>query len=60
MAVAGWKDRPYLILGKTGYTKEAGHCFAGYIQYNRWKKVIVVILGGTKLWNNLDALAGLN
>ena len=55
-----WKERPYLILGKTGYTKEAGHCFAGYIQYNRWKKVIVVILGGAKLWNNLDALAGLN
>ncbi len=55
-----WKERPYLILGKTGYTKEARHCFAGYIQYNRWKKVIVVILGGTKLWNNLDALAGAN
>ena len=55
-----WKERPYLIVGKTGYTKKARHCFAGYIQYNRWKKVIVVILGGTKLWDNLDALAGSN
>ncbi|MFC1508056.1 D-alanyl-D-alanine carboxypeptidase family protein [Candidatus Omnitrophota bacterium] len=52
-----WKETPYRILGKTGYTKKARHCFAGYIQYNRWRKVIVVMLKGEKLWPNLEILA---
>ena len=52
-----WKDAPYLVLGKTGYTKKAGHCFAGYIQYNRWRKVIVVILKSRKPWSDLKLLA---
>src|SRR3989338_11023039 len=34
-----WKEKPYRIFGKTGWTRNAGHCFAGYIQYNKWKKV---------------------
>ncbi|MFC1666429.1 D-alanyl-D-alanine carboxypeptidase family protein [Candidatus Omnitrophota bacterium] len=52
-----WKDGVYLILGKTGYTKKARHCFAGYIQYNRWRKVIVVTLKGRKMWSDLESLA---
>ncbi len=52
-----WKDAPYLILGKTGYTKKARHCFAGYIQYNKWRKVIVVILKSGSLWKDLESLA---
>jgi len=52
-----WKDTPYLVLGKTGYTKKARHCFAGYIQYNRWRKLIVVILGSKKIWKDLELLA---
>lgn len=52
-----WKDMPYLLLGKTGYTRNAKHCFAGYIQYNRWHKVIVVILKSKRLWQDLEALA---
>lgn len=52
-----WKDTPYSIFGKTGYTREAKHCFAGYIQYNRWRKVIVVILKSRKLWQDLEDLA---
>lgn len=52
-----WKETPYLILGKTGYTRKAGHCFAGYIQYNRWHKVIVVILKSRNLWKDLELLA---
>ncbi|MDP6685590.1 MAG: D-alanyl-D-alanine carboxypeptidase, partial [Candidatus Omnitrophota bacterium] len=55
-----WKDRPYLILGKTGYTKKARHCFAGYIQYNRWRKVIVVIFKSNKMWKDLELLAEMN
>jgi len=52
-----WKDTSFSILGKTGYTKKAGHCFSGYIQYNRWHKVIVVILKSKSLWVDLEALA---
>ncbi len=52
-----WHDSPYIIFGKTGYTKKARHCFAGYIQYNRWRKVIVVILGSNSLWGDLKSLA---
>ena len=51
-----WKDAPYLVLGKTGYTKEARHCFAGYIQYNRWRKAIVVMLKARVLWKDLEIL----
>jgi len=52
-----WKETPYLILGKTGYTKKAKHCFAGYIQYNRWRKMIVVILKSKNMWGDLKELA---
>ncbi|MBU4376186.1 MAG: D-alanyl-D-alanine carboxypeptidase [Candidatus Omnitrophica bacterium] len=52
-----WNDKPYMILGKTGYTKKARHCFAGYIQYNRWRKVIVVILKSENMWPDLEELA---
>jgi len=55
-----WKDKDYLILGKTGYTKKAGHCFSGYIHYNRWNKVIVVILNSKSLWLDLETLAEAN
>lgn len=53
-----WKDARYSIFGKTGYTKNARHCFAGYISYNWWKKVIVVTLKGSKPWYDLEILAG--
>jgi len=52
-----WKDNPYLIFGKTGYTKKAGHCFAGYIEYNRWRRIIVVVLKSRSLWQDLESLA---
>ncbi|MFC1624449.1 D-alanyl-D-alanine carboxypeptidase family protein [Candidatus Omnitrophota bacterium] len=51
-----WEDTPYLLLGKTGYTRDAKHCFAGYIKYNRWHKVIVVVLKSKMLWKDLEAL----
>lgn len=52
-----WKDTPYSIFGKTGYTIKAKHCFAGYVHYNRWKNVILVTLKGKKMWNDLAVLA---
>ncbi len=52
-----WKGKSYSIFGKTGYTKKAGHCFAGYIEYSWWRRVIVVILKSKKMWSDLDVLA---
>lgn len=51
-----WKENSYLILGKTGWTIKARHCFAGCINYKN-KKVIVVLLKSRKLWLDLDRLA---
>ncbi|MDP8230311.1 MAG: D-alanyl-D-alanine carboxypeptidase family protein [Candidatus Gorgyraea atricola] len=52
-----WKDTPYKMLGKTGYTKKAGSCFAGYIDYNRWRRLIIVILKSKTKWQDLGVLA---
>jgi serine-type D-Ala-D-Ala carboxypeptidase (penicillin-binding protein 5/6) len=52
-----WNDKPYSLIGKTGYTINAGQCFAGYIQYGKRRKVIVVMLKGRKLWPDLAWLA---
>lgn len=52
-----WKDTPYLILGKTGYTIRARQCFAGYVYYDKNHKLIVVMLKGKKLWPDLKELA---
>ena len=52
-----WKETPYTILGKTGYTIKAGQCFAGYIAYDNKRKLIVVMLKGRKLWPDLKELA---
>jgi len=51
-----WKDTPYSIYVKTGYTRKARHCFAGYIEYKN-KKRIVVILKSKKPWQDLEVLA---
>lgn len=50
-------ESPYLMLGKTGYTIRAGHCFAGYIHYNKYNNVIVVILKSKRMWKDLGVLA---
>jgi len=52
-----WKDTPYSILGKTGYTFRAGQCFAGYIHYDKRRNVIVAMLKGKRLWPDLRELA---
>lgn len=50
------RNSVYFILGKTGYTRRAGHCFAGYINYGR-RNTIVVILKSRKMWMDLARLA---
>lgn len=52
-----WKNTPYLMLGKTGYTIRAKQCFSGYVNYDKNHNLIVVVLKGKKLWPDLKELA---
>lgn len=49
-----WRD-PREVLGKTGWTRSARHCFVGQISVNG-KKVFVAMLGSHRLWRDLQAL----
>ena len=49
-----WKERNTLV-GKTGYTLAARHCFLGVFTKNK-KKLIVAILGSKKPWQDLAEL----
>ena len=43
------------VIGKTGYTRAAGRCFAGAATYEG-REVIVVIMGSRDLWGDTKAL----
>jgi D-alanyl-D-alanine carboxypeptidase len=43
------------VVGKTGYTRAAGRCFAGAATYEG-REVIVVILGSRDLWGDTQTL----
>lgn len=47
-----------IIGAKTGYLEEAGYCFAGLLEYNN-KKVIVIILGSQSEKDRLQEIKGL-
>jgi serine-type D-Ala-D-Ala carboxypeptidase (penicillin-binding protein 5/6) len=47
--------RPYKLVGKTGYTHRAKRCFAGAASLGG-REVIVVVLGSTDLWGDIDLL----
>jgi D-alanyl-D-alanine carboxypeptidase (penicillin-binding protein 5/6) len=49
-----WRD-PREVLGKTGWTRSARHCFVGQISVNG-KKVFVAMLGSHRLWKDLQTL----
>ncbi|MFH1063303.1 MAG: D-alanyl-D-alanine carboxypeptidase [Candidatus Omnitrophota bacterium] len=49
-----WRDSNDLI-GKTGYTKQAGHCFLGAFTCGK-RKLIVAIQGSRKPWDDLNYL----
>jgi D-alanyl-D-alanine carboxypeptidase len=52
-----WRlDHPQ-VLGKTGYTRSAQHCYAG-IAYYEYKRVSVVILKSRKPWSDIFSLLG--
>ena len=48
-------SRPFTLIGKTGYTRLAKRCFAGAASING-REVIVVVLGSSNLWGDLDLL----
>ncbi|MEO2169353.1 MAG: D-alanyl-D-alanine carboxypeptidase family protein [bacterium] len=43
------------VIGKTGYTREAGKCFAGAATW-KGREVIVVVLGSKNLWGDTREL----
>lgn len=43
------------VIGKTGYTRAAGKCFAGAAEWNG-REVIVVVLGSRDLWGDTRTL----
>ncbi|MDD5085297.1 MAG: peptidoglycan-binding protein [Candidatus Omnitrophica bacterium] len=47
------RNRP--VIGKTGFTRKARHCFAGRIQRGSGE-VLVVIMGSHRLWSDLKTL----
>lgn len=49
-----WRDSRE-ILGKTGWTRRAKHCFAGRIQVGG-RKLYVALLGSNSLWGDLKKL----
>ena len=44
------------VFGKTGYTRKAKYCFAGWIQ-GQDKNTVVVLMGSRRLWDDLSLLA---
>lgn len=49
-----WRNYNNLI-GKTGYTRKAGHCFLGAFTQGK-RRLIIAILGSRKLWSDLEYL----
>jgi len=49
-----WRDSREVI-GKTGWTRNARHCFVGHMRVSD-KKVLVAIMGSHSLWRDLTAL----
>lgn len=49
-----WRDSREVI-GKTGWTRKARHCFVGQIQ-SQGRKVFVALMGSQRLWRDLKAL----
>src|SRR3989338_4469334 len=48
--------RRYDVIGKTGWTRQAGYCFVGSAGY-AGKRLIVSMLGSKRLWTDVTAMA---
>ncbi len=49
-----WRD-PRDIIGKTGWTRKARHCFVGRVAYGK-KTLLFAIMGSLRPWNDLSTL----
>lgn len=54
-----WRLSYPKVLGKTGYTRSARHCYAG-VAYYKNRKVAVVILKSRKPWADIYAILGVS
>lgn len=52
-----WRLSNPVVLGKTGYTRTAGHCYAG-IAYYKNRCISLVILRSRKPWQDIYSLLG--
>ncbi len=50
-----WKKGDTVVLGKTGFTRAARHCFAGVI-YGKNKNYVVVLLKSSRAWPDIEYL----
>jgi D-alanyl-D-alanine carboxypeptidase len=53
-----WRISEPCVLGKTGYTRVAGHCYAGIAYYDD-RRISVVILNSRQPWRDIVAILGL-
>ncbi len=53
-----WRLSYPVVLGKTGYTRSARHCFAG-VAYYKNKKISFVIMNSRKPWDDIYAILGI-
>lgn len=53
-----WRLNSPRVLGKTGYTKAARHCYAGVAYYSK-KKILIVILKSRKPWSDVFNILGI-
>ncbi|MDD5645065.1 MAG: peptidoglycan-binding protein [bacterium] len=47
---------PGRALGKTGFTRDAGHCYAGFAEYNGKRIIVVLLKCGRPVWPDLIQL----
>lgn len=52
-----WQLSDPLVLGKTGYTRTAGHCYAGIAYYDD-HRVSIVMLKSRKPWDDICLILG--
>ncbi len=49
------KKTNHMLIGKTGYTKNAGHCFVG-LREGKQTPLLFAMLGGRRLWKDINVM----
>jgi D-alanyl-D-alanine carboxypeptidase (penicillin-binding protein 5/6) len=53
-----WRLSNPCVLGKTGYTRSAGHCYAGIAYYGD-HRVSIVVMKSQKIWDDIYKVLGI-